>query len=217
MCVFHLIWIIQNIADKLWELTQISIIQTKGSSEDVQEIKQISSLIEEAKEIDTDRSSELRDKHIKQSKLPTYKIDLANRQDVVNKASLRYLKKYYLNIFKIRNAKIVRARFCNAKSSEVMHAIKRTFRQEFLNINLPQDFSYYLMGALKLKDISRMSCSEETKSDANAFIDWWRNYSKFKFNRLFKNKSLQVLWKNFIAKNPSNENCVSLIQNMKDL
>ena len=52
-----------------------------------------------------------------------------------------------------------------------MHAIKRTFRQEFLNINLNQDFSYYLMGTLKLKDISRMSCSEETKSDANAFLD----------------------------------------------
>ena len=145
--------------------------ETKGPSEDVQENNLKSSLIEEAKEIDADPSSELRDTHIKKSKQPAYKIDLANRQDVVNKASLRHLKKYYLSIFKFKNAKIVRTRFCNAKSSEVMHAIKRTFRQEFLNINLPQDFSYYLMGALKLKDISRMSCSEETKSDANAFLD----------------------------------------------
>ena len=181
-------------------MIQKSWVDPKGSSKDSREIQDKSSLIEEAKEIDTDRSSELRDKHIRKSKLSSSKIDLANRQDVVNKASLRYLKKYYLNIFKIKNAKIVRARFCNAKSSEVMHAIKRTFRQEFLNINLNQDFSYYLMGTLKLKDISRMSCSEETKSDANAFLDCWRNYSKFKFDCLFKNKSLQVLWKKLYSK-----------------
>ena len=153
----------------------------------------------------------------KDSKLFSNKIDLSNRQDVVNKAFLRHLKRYYLNIFKNSNARIVRARFWNAKSSEVMQAIKRTFKWEFENICVPQELYYYLMGILKLKDISRMYCSDETKRDVLALLDCWRHYSKTKFDQLFWSSHIQVLCKNFVSKNPSNENCVSLIQNMKDL
>ena len=37
--------------------------------------------------------------------------DLSMRQDVINKHSLRSLKKFYTNIFKQKNLKIVRTRF----------------------------------------------------------------------------------------------------------
>ena len=41
----------------------------------------------------------------------------SNRQDVINKSSLRHLKKFYVDIFKHDNLKLVRSRFCNLKSS----------------------------------------------------------------------------------------------------
>ena len=126
---------------------------------------------EELKQTSIDQLSEQLKDVDKDSKLSSNRTDLSNRQDVVNKAFLRHLKRYYLNIFKNSNVRIVRARFCNAKSSEVMQAIKRTFKCEFEDICVPQELYYYLMGILKLKDISRMFCSDETKRDVLALLD----------------------------------------------
>ena len=59
-----------------------------------------------------------------------------------------------MDVFKQHNLKLVRARFCNAKSSEVLRAIKRTFEKDFETENLPADFYHYLIGILKARDIS---------------------------------------------------------------
>ena len=59
--------------------------------------------------------------------------DFSNRQDVVNKASLRHLKKFYVDIFKHDNLKLVRSRFCNLKSSSI---IKLKFKSNSKNYTL---------------------------------------------------------------------------------
>ena len=81
-------------------------------------------------------------------------VDLSMRQDVINKASLRHMKKFYVDIFKQQNLKLVRARFCNAKNTEVFRAVKKTFDKDFETKSLPVDFFHYLIGILKARDIS---------------------------------------------------------------
>ena len=81
-------------------------------------------------------------------------VDLSMRQDVVNKASLRHMRKFYVDIFKQQNLKLVRARFCNAKNTEVFRAVKKTFDKDFETESLPVDFFHYLIGILKARDIS---------------------------------------------------------------
>ena len=78
--------------------------------------------------------------------------ELSKRQDVVNKISLRHLRKYYLNIFKAKNLRIVRSRFCNVKSSDIMQAIKRTFESEFSNMQEPKDL-YYICFLIFFKNV----------------------------------------------------------------
>ena len=187
----------------------------ENGCESNQELKCKNNLIEEIKEIDISKQPQINES-IKELIPLQKREDFSNRQDVVNKASLRHLKKYYLNIFKAQNSKIVRTRFCNTKSSEFMMAIKKTFKVEFDSIKAPKDLNYYLMGILKLRDISRMGCSDETKRYVVDFLDCWRNYSKIKFDRLFRSKNFQVLWKIYISKNPFSGNCESLIQNLED-
>ena len=51
--------------------------------------------------------------------------DFSKRQDVINKASLRHMRKYYVDHFKKKNPKIIRARFCNVRSTEAMNAVKK--------------------------------------------------------------------------------------------
>ena len=139
------------------------------------------------------------------------KKDLSNRQDVVNKAWLRHMRKYYADMFKRENTKIVRKRYCNIKPSEIMRAIKLTFNKELDNENLPSDFYYYIIGILKIKDVFRMNCSNQTKHEVFDFHDWWRNYSKLKYDALFTSKWLNILLKNFVLKNPSNKKYQLLI------
>ena len=95
--------------------------------------------------------------------------DLSNRQDVVNKASLRHMKKYYTNIFKMKNMRLLRTRYCNSKMSCILRAVKKTFKAYFESESLPDYFYYYIIGVLKLKDVSLMNCDNKTIQDVNNF------------------------------------------------
>ena len=149
------------------------------------------------------------------SKKNSSKKDLSKRQDVVNKVWLRHMRKYYSNIFKKENAKIVRSRYWNTKASEITRAIKRTFNKEFETEILPVEFYSYLIGILKIKDINTMKWSLQTKIEIADFHDWWRNYSKHKYYALFKNESLKILWRKFVSENSSNQKYQSLIHEFK--
>ena len=132
-------------------------------------------------------------------------VDLSMRQDVVNKSSLRKMKKFYQDVFKQHNLKLVRARFCNAKSSEVLRAIKRTSERYFDTKSLPVDFYHYLIGILKARDISWAKCSRQIKMEVFEFLDCSRNYSKMKFETLFKSQWLRILWRRFLSQNIEKE------------
>ena len=95
--------------------------------------------------------------------------DLSHRQDVVNKASLRQMKKYYNNIFKMKNMRLVRTRYRNIKISEITRAVKKTFKTDFENESLPNYFYFYIIGVLKLKDISSINCDDTTIQEVNDF------------------------------------------------
>ena len=127
----------------------------------------------------------------KTKKIETVK-DFSNRQDVVNKAALRKMRKYYLKVFKSSNKKLVRLRFCNLKSSEIIRAAK-TFLKNELGVEADLDeLCYYLIGILKIRNLLKMQWSENTKHEVNQFLDWVRNYSKNKFDKLFKSESLKL-------------------------
>ena len=141
--------------------------------------------------------------------------DLSMRQDVINKHSLRSWKKFYINIFKQKNLKIVRTRFWNVSNAEIMKAVKKTFGKEFKPKNLPKDFFYYLTGILKFKGVRNMNWSSKIKDDINDFHDCCKNYSKRKFNALFKSQCFKIMWKEFISKNDLDEKFRFLIKKIE--
>ena len=112
------------------------------------------------------------------------------------------MKKYFTKIFKQKNKRLVRARFWNLKSTEIIRATRKTFKQYFDLIDLPDYFYHYFMGILNFRDISNMDCSIQTKRDVCKFHDCWDNYSKKRFAALFSNQSLRILWNEFLAKVP---------------
>ena len=79
--------------------------------------------------------------------------DFSNRQDVINKAALRKMRKYYSDMFKSANKKLVRLRFCNSKSREIMRATKTILKNEFGEEADIDEVCYYLIGILKIKNL----------------------------------------------------------------
>ena len=126
--------------------------------------------------------------------------DFSNRQDVINKAALRKMRKYYSDMFKSANKKLVRLRFCNSKSSEIMRAAKSILKNEFGEEADIDELCYYLIGILKIKSLWRIHWNENIKQEVNQYLDWVRNYSKNKFDKIFKSESLKRLWANFKSK-----------------
>ena len=139
-------------------------------------------------------------------------IDLSTRQDVVNKSALRQMRKYYSNIFKRANPKLVRLRFCNVKSSEITRAVKKILLEELGSESHPDDLHYYFIGILKIKNLSRMFWDFELKKEVLDFLNWIRDYSGSKFESLFKSKRLRLLCKKFILKNSKSNQTDSLKQ-----
>ena len=64
--------------------------------------------------------------------------------------------------------RLVRTRYCNVKTTEIK---KRTFKADFASENLPANFYHYMIGVLKLKDISRMNCDSITIQEVDDFHD----------------------------------------------
>ena len=177
----------------------------------------IDNLTREEKKLDKEIDSLIEGLTQNLSKRNSSKKDLSKRQDVVNKAWLRHMRKYYSDIFKKENTKIVRSRYWNTKASEITRAIKRTFNKEFETEILPVKFYSYLIGILKLKDINKMKWSLQTKKEVSNFHDWWRNYSKIKYDALFRSEWLKILWRKFVSSDSSNQKYQSLIHEFGEL
>ena len=65
----------------------------------------------------------------------------------------------------------MRTRYCNAKTTEITRAVKRTFKADFASENIPANFYHYMVGVLKLKDVSRMNYDNITVQNVNDFHD----------------------------------------------
>ena len=73
--------------------------------------------------------------------------------------------------------RLVRARYCNIKINEIIRAVKKTFFN-FESKSITDYFYYYIIGVLKLIDISWMNCDYITIQDVNDFNEWFRKYKK---------------------------------------
>ena len=65
----------------------------------------------------------------------------------------------------------MRIRYCNVKNTEITQAVKQTFKEDFASENLPVNFYHYMVGLLKLKDVSQMNCDPITIQKVNDFHD----------------------------------------------
>ena len=125
----------------------------------------------------------------------------SKRNDIAHKSLLRQIRKYYSTMFRQNNRKIIKSRFRNVKTNEALEAVKATFGSEFNLDGINNDLWFYLVGVIKVKNIHRITWSDNAKNEAFQFLDWWREFSKVKLAKLKTSQLFKIIWRNYISKN----------------
>ena len=95
----------------------------------------------------------------------------SKRNDIAHKSLLRQIRKYYSTMFRQNNRKIIKSRFRNVKTNEALEAVKATFGSEFNLDGINNDLWFYLVGVIKVKNIHRITWSDNAKNEANSKIN----------------------------------------------
>lgn len=69
-----------------------------------------------------------------------------NRKDIVYKAAVRLLKRFYKNIFKNKNLEIVKRRYVNCTSEQIFARMKETLEQFLPEEEITPDLVQFTMG-----------------------------------------------------------------------
>ncbi|CAI2376019.1 unnamed protein product [Moneuplotes crassus] len=115
------------------------------------------------------------------------------RKDVRLKPLLRMVRKYFRDIFKSQNAKIVRKRYINCRANEISLCMEALLAELFPQLEITEDLIYYTMGILNLRTIQRLSCNQSVKDEISDFQLCCKKFSQKRLTKAMQSKSLKVL------------------------
>ncbi|CAI2382405.1 unnamed protein product [Moneuplotes crassus] len=115
------------------------------------------------------------------------------RKDVLQKPLLRMVRRYFRDIFKSQNTKIVRKRYINCRAKEISLCMKHLLSELFPQLEITEDLIYYTMGILNLRTIQRLSCSRSVKDEISDFQLCCKKFSQKRLTKAMQSKSLRVL------------------------
>ena len=108
---------------------------------------------------------------------------------------LRTIRRFYLNLFKKENVKIVRDRYCNSKSSSVIKALIRFWDKYKITEDSSLDLAKFIVIFTGIKPNYKSRSENVVELQAESVRSWMQNYSLTKFWQLHKIKEFKALFK----------------------
>lgn len=124
----------------------------------------------------------------------------SKRSDIDLKYSIRALRKYFRDQFRTHHARLINRRIVNCSPKEVYNAVDELLKDTLNFPDCNKDIIFYFIGILSLKQVNRMAWSQTIKCEVKEFLDCVRVFSKAKFKRIFKSKTLCRICKYFIGR-----------------
>ena len=107
-------------------------------------------------------------KRSRRTKYPKRK-NLANRSDVLNKCSIRKLRRRFWTMFRAQNNKMMNTRLNRVPFDKVYEAMKELLKQEYSVEELDRSMCIFIIGITKLKSIDSLNISSDIKSGVSIF------------------------------------------------
>ena len=127
---------------------------------------------------------------------------LSERRDVIEKAVLRSIKRFYLKEFKKDNKSIVRKRFKQATASAIIKGFKKMCRRLFGDISNLNEISEFLMIISSIKPTHSYPFIKSVKSKADLVNSVMYKYSRTMVRKILKIKELGIAFKYIYENHP---------------
>ena len=129
-----------------------------------------------------------------------YTKPLWERRDVIEKAVLRSIKRFYLQEFKKDNEKIVNKRYKQANDHTILRGFKKTCIRLFGDIPQIHEISQFLMIVSSIKPSSKCDFSKEIQRKASFVNSVMYKFSITKWKKIFEIEELGFVFK-YVYKN----------------
>ncbi|CAI2373479.1 unnamed protein product [Moneuplotes crassus] len=123
----------------------------------------------------------------------------ADRVDFKLRNSLRFLRRYFLQLYKQANRRIVQKRYVNCSTRQIVDSVRATLEQSFQNMEVSEDLAKYTAGILSLKSSSSLKCSSQVSQEIRLFLEAVRKFRLKNFKRLMASANLQTLCRHLMA------------------
>ncbi|CAI2376426.1 unnamed protein product [Moneuplotes crassus] len=115
------------------------------------------------------------------------------RGDIKCRDSLRFLRKFFLNLYKTHNKPIIRKRYVNCSSQEITESVTSTLATMIPTSLVTKDLVNYTKGILNLRNPRKLKCRLQIKHEVLDFLQTVRSFSMPKFRKSMESVSLQTL------------------------
>ena len=89
----------------------------------------------------------------------------SSRKDIAQKSSIRFIRRYYKNIFKYQNLEVVRRRYVNCSANHLYPRMKMILTGMFSEGRVTDELIYFTMAVTGLKRESEIPCSASIKRE----------------------------------------------------
>ena len=128
-------------------------------------------------------------------KITNNKIPLSERQDVINKALLRSIKRFYLEEFRKDNNSLTKLRYKQVPAAMILKGFKDTSRRLFGDIPNLSQISQFLMIISSINPKNKYPYSKRILAKGEQVCEMLYKYSFQKFRRLFEIQEFELIFK----------------------
>ena len=127
---------------------------------------------------------------------------ISERRDVIEKAVLRSIKRFYLNEFRKDNKNIIHKRYKNVTNSIILKGFIKTCSRLFGDIPGLNEIAQFLMIISSVKSTSAYKFSKEIQKKASIVNSVMHKYSYKKWKKIFEIRELGFAFKYVYENHP---------------
>ena len=129
------------------------------------------------------------------SKVKNYKTPLSDRQDVINKALLRSIRRFYLEEFRNDNECLAKQRYRQVPGAMILNGFKDTCRRLFGDIPNLHQISQFLMIISSINSMNKYPFNKRISAKGEQVSAMMYKYSYAKFQKLFEIEEFEFVFK----------------------
>ena len=133
------------------------------------------------------------------AKTQTKKKPFSERDDVINKALLRSIKRFYVQEFRNDNDDLIKKRYKQVSASSIFNGFKKTSRRLFGDISNLNYIAQFIMIMSSVKAMNTYPFDQRVLAKAEQINNAMYKYSYTKFKKIFEIEEFEFIFRHILV------------------